>query len=422
MSDDYSKIRTQWGSTARGFGSFSDEALQDLAQKVAGFVKEVADDTGISIFLSYGGLLGAVRNGRLIKHDFDIDLIFCSNREDLESNCSKLASYLLSRGAKLEVETNGQFKATVPIGGAAVQVEFFAGWVGDGKFFQYFAVPGTVPADDVFPLGEISLEGAAFPAPRNPIVLIEAIYGDNWRIPDPNFKYELSEDDWKPFSFLFLGRMRKFWDDYYAKAASQRVFVVHPSPFAIEIESGLHRGSRIVDFGCGNGRDSLHFAKNGHWVLSVDYSDSAVEYVRKLASSEGVGLHAEVLNVQSIPQTVQFGEKHADQFDVVYARFFTHAIDDLALHNFLKTAYTVVRHGGQLHIEFRARPDGVEESVYAASLNYENGEHFRRLRSRREMELQIEQAGLILEASKFGKGLAVWKDEDPLVGRMTAVK
>lgn len=422
VTEDFSKIQTQWGSTARGFGSYSEDALKDLSRRVSTLCREITENTGILIFLSYGGLLGAQRNGRLIKHDFDIDVVFCSEKFNIEENCFKLCNYLISRNAALAVETNGQFKATMDIEGNTIKLEFFAGWISEGKFFQYFAVPGTVSEEDIFPLGEICLEGTKFPAPNKPIALLEAIYGKNWKVPDANFKYKLTKEDWKPFEFLFLSRMRDFWDGYYSKPTDQPVFSLDPSAFAIVVEKDLSSKDCIADFGCGNGRDSLYFAKKGHSVVSLDYSNSAVGYVSKIALSENLPLVAERLNVQSIPDTAQFIKNYFETFDVVYARFFTHAIDDIALNNFLKTAFKVARAGGRIYLEFRSRPDEIEESLYAKSLKYENGNHFRRLRSKTEMEERLEAVGFRLIESKIGKGMAVWKDEDPLVGRIIAEK
>lgn len=422
MTDNFSKIQTQWGSVARGFGSFSEAELEKFAERISSFCKKITLDTGIPIFLSYGGLLGAVRNGKLIKHDFDIDVIFCSEDGKVPETCYQLTTYLTSYNAKLEIETNGQFKATVQIDNESVKFEFFAGWTSGGKFYQYFAIPGTISADKIFPLSEIMLEGASFPAPRDPVAVVEKIYGSNWVTPDPSFKYDLSSDDWAPFKFLFLSNMKKFWEGYYATPEKQRVFASQPSAFAIEMESVLGAKSVIADFGCGNGRDSIHFAKRGHEVFSVDYSSSAIEYVQRVAEDEGVQLRSETLNVQSIGQVVLFAEKHRSTFDAVYARFFTHAIDDIALKNFFMVANEILRPNAQLHIEFRTRPEGTDEAAYASSLMYENGDHFRRLRSMQEMETLVKQAGFSITQSVVAHGLAVWKQEDPLVGRIKCKK
>lgn len=422
MIKDFSNIRTQWGSIARGFGSYTDEERRSLVSCIARFCCQISESTGIPIFLSYGGLLGAIRSEKLIDHDFDIDVIFCSDEGQTEQTCRNLISYLLSLDAELNVETNGQFKASLVIDGQLIRLEFFAGWTSQGRFYQYFAVPGTISADQVFPLGEITLEGATLPAPKNPLALLEAIYGKNWMTPDPDFKYNLSPEDWRPFEFLFVSRMKTFWDDYYAKPGIQRVYVSDPSPYAITVEELIPSNSCILEIGCGNGRDTLHFAMNGHNTKCVDYSSAAIESLTEQARINNVRIDAQVLNISSIVESVAFGRKHMESFDVVYARFFTHAIDDLALFNFFDLSYSVLKRCGRIYIEYRALPSGVDEFSYSRMLKYENGDHFRKLRPKHEMDLLICHANFKLVESLTGHGLAVWKDEDPLVGRIIAEK
>lgn len=403
---------------ARGFGSFEQDELQKFLERVAAACNNATRVTGVPLFLSYGGLLGAVRNGRLIKYDFDIDVIFHCAENEVQDTCQKLSAYLVNQGSRLVPESNGQFKASIVIDGKMVQFEFFAGWATAGKYYQYFAVPGTVSESDILPLGEVLLEGVRFPAPRNPEVLLEAIYGPNWRSPDPNFRYQLSSKDWEPFKFLFFSNMKKFWEDYYSAPETQKVFVSDPSPFAELTLDTIENPARIADFGCGNGRDSIFFARNGHSVFSVDYSDSAISHVCKAAESESLSLETATLNIANIPQVAEFAMKYLESRDIVYARFFTHAISDIGLSNFVNLAKGMLVPGGEMRIEYRSRPDDVSEEAYAASLSYANGDHFRRLRSRPEMEEFFMGVGFTIVESLSSHGLAVWKDEDPLIGRL----
>lgn len=422
MSDEFEKIETQWGSVARGFGSYRSEELSELANQISAFCREATKATGIQIFLSYGGLLGAVRDGKLIKHDFDIDLIFLCAEDEVIETCHRLIEYLISTGAKIDVETNGQFKAQIPFGMKRVKIEFFCAWNSGDRFFQYFAIPGTVSINDVLPLGEVMLEGVAFPAPRNPVAIVEEIYGRSWKVPDPKFRYKLSQSDWEPFRFLFLSQMKTFWDNYYANPSEQKVFVSSPSGFASYVNDQLSHSARIFEIGCGNGRDSLFFAQSGHSVVAADYSSSAVDYVNQICAQGNLKLDAKVLNVQSIAEIVSFGLQHQSQFDVVYARFFTHAIDDFGLINFLRLSHRILKETGYFYAEFRSRPDEVDERSFGEELQYENGDHFRRLRSKKEMQEHLSSAGLHIVHSQFAFGLAKWKNEDPFIGRITAKK
>ena len=43
-----------------------------------------------------------------------------------------------------------------------------------------------------------------------------------------------------------------------------------PSPFATWVADRLEPRQHILDVGCGNGRDSVYFAEQGHRVTALD--------------------------------------------------------------------------------------------------------------------------------------------------------
>lgn len=55
-----------------------------------------------------------------------------------------------------------------------------------------------------------------------------------------------------------------------------------PSPFAQAVLSDmLIRGGDILELGCGNGRDSIFFAKHGLRVTAIYASDAIVNYLKR---------------------------------------------------------------------------------------------------------------------------------------------
>jgi cyclopropane fatty-acyl-phospholipid synthase-like methyltransferase len=58
-----------------------------------------------------------------------------------------------------------------------------------------------------------------------------------------------------------------YWENYYKSA----LITDNPSPFAKWVlRNQLRENMDLIELGCGNGRDSLFFAKNGVRVLAVD--------------------------------------------------------------------------------------------------------------------------------------------------------
>ena len=103
-----------------------------------------------------------------------------------------------------------------------------------------------------------------------------------------------------------------FWDAVYAE--QHYVFGTAPNDFLAAQQSLLKPGQRALAVADGEGRNGVWLAEQGLDVLSVEYSQPAVEKARKLAQERGVSLAFEVADVLSWHWPVQ-------AFDVVAAIF-----------------------------------------------------------------------------------------------------
>ncbi len=384
---------------------------------------EIKESTGVEIFLAYGALLGAVREGKLIGHDFDLDFAFLSpsaQKEEIANTATRVLGFLVRKGFKVDAESNGQFKAYAHQSGVELKVEFFASWVENDKFYLYFAVKDAPIASSILPLGSISVEGVEFAAPHEPQALLAATYGKNWRIPDPGFKYELSSADWKPFSFLFSRENANFWDSYYKELKDNLVWVEIPSQFAIFTAGHLEGQQRVADLGCGNGRDGLYFAQIGHHVSFFDYSSEAIAVCKDRAKNANISnANFSVFNVANIAQTESVAVQNGESFDCLYARFFLHAINEIAERNVLRFAAQVLKPKGRFFIECRTSEAGdpPEDQFF-----YENGKHYRRMVSIDSLVALAIDFGFTVEYSVVGHGMAKFRREDPRVLRVILVR
>ena len=409
-------IETQWGSKARPFQSYSEEERQGLLTAARKLIEKLGSATGIELFLSYGALLGAVRSGSLIGHDFDLDVMFVSPegaRELIPETATRLIDQLMAFGFDVVAESNGQFKASGNVADTRIMIEFFACWREGNKLFHYFGVSGDSIANSVFPLSTISLHGVEFPAPNTPPTLLKALYGENWMIPDKNFKYDLSPEDWIPFRFLFTRDNRKFWDEYYSSRKSNRVWIEVPSQFAAFVASNVPMGAKILEIGCGNGRDGLFFASTGLSVTLADYSVEALGACRSTAEQRHLTVGIEQLNVADLAASAAFSKRSHSAFDVVYARFVLHAVTPIGQHSLLRIAKSVLKPEGLLMMEYRAQQEGTDHSKES----FENGVHYRRLVGQRALKDEASALGLHSSYSIEGRGFARYKSEDPWIGR-----
>lgn len=75
-----------------------------------------------------------------------------------------------------------------------------------------------------------------------------------------------------------------FWDAAYR--ADTRPFGP-PSLEILELLDRLPRGARVLDLGCGDGRNAIPLARAGHRVTAVDRSRAALAALRRAALREG---------------------------------------------------------------------------------------------------------------------------------------
>src|SRR3989475_3568873 len=80
------------------------------------------------------------------------------------------------------------------------------------------------------------------------------------------------------------------WAREYERTPHEYVLGTQPSEFASSIRELLSPGARVLEVGCGEGRDSVFFATRGCDVTSLDVSAAGLRKAERLASAHGVGV------------------------------------------------------------------------------------------------------------------------------------
>lgn len=81
---------------------------------------------------------------------------------------------------------------------------------------------------------------------------------------------------------------RSPWAREYSRTPNEYIWGLGPSAFAREMRGLLPPGARVLDLGCGEGRDSVYFAACGHDVTGVDVSAAGLHKAERLARAHGV--------------------------------------------------------------------------------------------------------------------------------------
>jgi SAM-dependent methyltransferase len=125
------------------------------------------------------------------------------------------------------------------------------------------------------------------------------------------------------------------------------------------LKGRIIKGMRILDAGCGSGRNLAYFLRCGFDIYAIDRSEEAIEEVRKLGAKLAPGWKDEFARVESI-EKINFAN---DSFDVVISNAVLHFADNEAhFQRMLHEMWRVLRPGGLLFVRL-ASSIGIEEKV-----------------------------------------------------------
>jgi hypothetical protein len=210
---------------------------------------------------------------------------------------------------------------------------------------------------------------------------------------------------------------KAYWDNFYAN------WIINvPSQYGAFVATELQDKNIIIEFGSGNGRDSLYFATLGHIVVAMDISNEAIQKCNESMHAQGIE-HAEfiegdICKLEDVKKTVSIAREYALKEDtslVFYSRFVMHSLDDEQEKAFLKSLFNEMRPGEKIYFEFRSQED--------AALLKHYGNHFRRyVDTNRFITDLTDVYGANIDYQIIGQGMAKYKEEDPFVARIIATK
>ena len=198
------------------------------------------------------------------------------------------------------------------------------------------------------------------------------------------------------------------WEKFYSKHAGEQA----PSPFARHVAEHLQGDESLLEVGCGNGRDATFFKRQGLKVTAIDASHAAIEVCRKLHGEDGIRFAAGKLGEDKL----SLGR----EFDVIYSRFVLHAMTEAEQDRTLRAASEALRPGGRLFVECRSINDPMARLGEVISPTERIHGHYRRFIIFDDLVQRLQEIGFVIDDAVEKTGLAVYKDEDPMVIRVAA--
>lgn len=207
-----------------------------------------------------------------------------------------------------------------------------------------------------------------------------------------------------------MGR-KSHWTDYYKTAIAPTV----PSSFAQYALDYINESSKILEVGCGNGRDSTFFDKLGNDVHAIDLCESVIAKCKNEHVAFDVKFSAG--KVSDI-----YSQENYGSFDCVYSRFVLHAMPLNEEIETIGTAYKLLKYSGIICIECRSINDPMARIGEVISPTERINGHYRRFIVFDDLISRLEKVGFTIVSAIESNGLAKYINEDPVVIRVIARK
>ena len=198
-----------------------------------------------------------------------------------------------------------------------------------------------------------------------------------------------------------------YWNKFYKK-----IPYMNESTFAkFSYKKIQNKNSKILDIGCGNGRDAYYFNKKGFEVTGIDISQKAIKKNSQIKIKNLVFKKFDVGK-----------DKLKSKFEIIYCRFFVHTLDELQENKLINIIKQVKKKDTLVFFEFRNYKDKIFGNFKAKDHNkiieFEKG-HIRRIidpKLFKEKFITKTKSKIIYE--KSGINLSVVKKDNPNLSRM----
>lgn len=209
-----------------------------------------------------------------------------------------------------------------------------------------------------------------------------------------------------------------YWDNYYKNNSTP----IEPSSFAKYCLPLIKKNSTLIELGCGNGRDSIFFARNNIFVHASDISKTAID---NLKNNIPFRLKKNLKFINEDFTNFEF-EKSPNLYDTIYSRFTLHAVLNDKIENVLQWSFKSLHQNGLILIETRSTKDPLFSSMKGKLIDkntflYEKG-HLRHFIERKEIVKKIKKTGFTIEEISESNNLSIMGKDNPVLLRLIARK
>ena len=202
---------------------------------------------------------------------------------------------------------------------------------------------------------------------------------------------------------------KNYWDKIYSKVEN----IKKPSSFAkfcFKNYINIKKNVKLLDIGCGDGRDAIFFSKKLH-STGIDKSKTAINFLKKKYSK----------NKEIIFHRVNLDYLHQSKlskYDYIYIRFLFHAINLSSENKLFKHLKKLMKKNCIIMAEFRSDKDPLMKLGKKISENETYTDHYRRFINFEKFMDTLKKRGYKIIFKKEKKGLSIVKNDNPVLCRI----
>lgn len=205
---------------------------------------------------------------------------------------------------------------------------------------------------------------------------------------------------------------KRYWEKFYQDKAGS---LIKPSNFASFIVSSyLSNTDRVLELGCGSGRDTHYIANYVNYIEAYDQSEQAIEHCKRAYNNIST-ISFKSNNIRNLSEE----ELQEKNFNALYTRFFLHSLTELEEELVHQLAKNILPEGSLIFHEFRTINDPLFEIATRTDDTETMTDHYRRFidldKFKEKMTTKYDFQVLHCEESS---GFSKTEIEDPVLARL----